>query len=174
MENRPRQPQGFVTEQDRIADQARDTARDVGDKAEGVIDQATNKAREIADDLRSKDAGQIASDAKAKASEVASDAKAKASEVATVAADKAESAVTATGTKMTDLAQTVRENAPEGKAGEIAMNAANTLDRGGTYLQESNLNDIRGDLETVIRNHPIESMLVGLGVGYLLARSMRR
>jgi hypothetical protein len=26
----------------------------------------------------------------------------------------------------------------------------------------------------VIRQHPIESMLVGLGIGYLLARTMRR
>jgi hypothetical protein len=33
---------------------------------------------------------------------------------------------------------------------------------------------VRIDLERMIRQHPIESMLVGLGIGYLLARSMRR
>jgi len=36
------------------------------------------------------------------------------------------------------------------------------------------LADMRADLEGIIRRHPMESMLVGLGVGYLLARSMRR
>jgi uncharacterized membrane-anchored protein YhcB (DUF1043 family) len=33
---------------------------------------------------------------------------------------------------------------------------------------------VRGDLERVIREHPIESLLVGVGIGYLVARATRR
>ena len=33
---------------------------------------------------------------------------------------------------------------------------------------------VRSDLERVIREHPIESLLVGVGVGYLVARATRR
>jgi hypothetical protein len=33
---------------------------------------------------------------------------------------------------------------------------------------------MRADLEGIIRRHPMEAVLVGLGIGYLLARSTRR
>ncbi len=152
MENRPKNTPYSATEGERM-----------GQQAESTMHQAADKAREIADNLRSKDAGEIAHEARARASEVA-----------TAAADKAEQAMTATGERMSTLAQTVREKAPEGPIGDLAMNTASALEQGGTYLRESNLSDVRSDLEVMIRHHPIESMLVGLGVGYLLARSMRR
>ena len=49
-----------------------------------------------------------------------------------------------------------------------------TLDRSGEYLQTADLQMVRSDLERVIREHPIESLLVGVGVGYLVARATRR
>ena len=45
--------------------------------------------------------------------------------------------MTATGEQMSTLAQTMRENAPEGKAGEVASKAADALDRGGECLQRA-------------------------------------
>ena len=52
--------------------------------------------------------------------------------------------------------------------------AADTLERAGTYLQQQDLNDMRADLENIIRRYPVQSLLIGLGVGYLLARGTRR
>jgi Tfp pilus assembly protein PilF len=76
---------------------------------------------------------------------------------------------------MTDVAQTIREKAPiSGPVADAANTAATTLERAGTYLQEQDLADMRADLEGIIRRHPIESLLIGLGIGYLLARSTRR
>ena len=46
--------------------------------------------------------------------------------------------------------------------------------RNGQLVDGGALQAVRGDLETIIRQHPIESLLVGLGVGYLLARATRR
>lgn len=110
-----------------------------------------------------------------KAQETVDNIKDRAQEVSSQVADKADSATTRIGTKMTDAAQTIRERAPSsGPVSEVADTAAQTMERAGTYLQEQDLAGMRADLEGVIRQHPIESLLVGFGVGYLLARSMRR
>jgi ElaB/YqjD/DUF883 family membrane-anchored ribosome-binding protein len=89
--------------------------------------------------------------------------------------DKVDAATTTVGEKLTDVAQTIRDKAPSsGRVADAADATADTLERTGNYLREQDLSDIRSDLEGLIRRHPFESLLVGLGVGYLLARSMRR
>jgi len=146
-----------------MAHSAVDTVKETGAKAGDMAQTAVDKIKQTASDLSSKDP-----------SEIVDDARAKAAEVGDAAASKVDSAMTATGEQMSTLAQTVRENAPEGKAGEVASKAADALDRGGEYLQTADLQMVRGDLERVIREHPIESLLVGVGVGYLVARATRR
>ena len=135
-------------ELDRTADKAHDTIDAARDKAAGLADQAQQVGAQVAD---------------------------KAQQVGAQVVDKAEAATTTVGEKLTDVAQTIRDKAPaSGPVADAADTAAETLQRAGTYLREQDLADIRGDLEGLIRRHPIESLLVGLGVGYLLARSMRR
>jgi ElaB/YqjD/DUF883 family membrane-anchored ribosome-binding protein len=137
---------------DRTADQAQSTAENVRDKAQDVV-----------------------SDVKDKAQDVVSDVKDKATQVSGQVADKADAATTTVGDKMTGVAQTIRENAPaSGPLANAADTAADTLQRAGTYLQEQDLADMRADIEGLIRRHPMESLLIGFGLGYLLARGMRR
>jgi len=170
MERRPYDTQATGTQREQlkeesanVLDTAAESAKQAGEKAANIAQSAVDKVKQTADDLRSKDA-----------SEIVDDARAKAAEVGDAAASKVDSAMTATGTQMSTLAQTVRENAPEGKAGQVASKAADALDRGGEYLQTADLHMVRGDLERVIREHPIESLLVGIGIGYLVARATRR
>lgn len=85
------------------------------------------------------------------------------------AADKVNQGMTAAGEKISDLAQTVRERAP---GGDVTNKAADALERSGQYLQDADLDAVRSDLEGVIRDHPLESILVGLGVGFLIGRTM--
>ena len=135
-------------ELDRAADRAHNTIDAARDKAANLADQAQQAGAQVAD---------------------------KAQQVGTQVADKADAATTTVGEKLTDVAQTIRHNAPaSGPVADAADTAAETLQRAGTYLREQDLAGIRGDLEGLIRRHPIESLLVGLGVGYLLARSTRR
>lgn len=157
--NRPTTTGATEREIDRSADRAHDT-----------VDRATNAAHSTVDTVTDK-AQQVAGDVKDKAQQVAD----KAQDIGQQAVDRADDATTTVGSKMTDAAQTIREKAPtSGPVANAADTAANTLERAGTYLQEQDLADMRADLEGLIRRHPIESLLVGLGVGYLLARSMRR
>jgi ElaB/YqjD/DUF883 family membrane-anchored ribosome-binding protein len=170
MERRPYDTQTGSTQREKIQDEtsnaldaAAERAKQAGDKASDLAQSAVDKVKQTAEDLRSKDA-----------SEIVSDARAKASEVGDAAATKVDSAMTATGEQFSTLAQTVRENAPEGKAGEVATKAADALERSGEYLQTADLQMVRTDLERVIRDHPIEALLVGAGIGFLVARATRR
>jgi methyl-accepting chemotaxis protein len=132
---------------------------DTGSATERELDRTADKAHDTIDAARDK-AADLANQAQKVGSQVA---------------DKADVATTTVGEKMTDVAQTIREKAPSsGPVADAADTAAQTLERAGSYLREQDLSDIRADLENIIRRHPIESLLVGLGVGYLLARSMRR
>ena len=157
--NRPTTTGATQREIDRTADTAHNTVDRTTDAAHNTVDTVSDKAQ------------QVASDVKDKAQQVAD----KAQDIGQQAVDRADDATTTVGEKMTDVAQTIRDKAPmSGPVANAADTAANTLERAGSYLQEQDLADMRSDLEGIIRRHPIESLLVGLGVGYLLARSTRR
>lgn len=157
--NRPSTSGATQRELDRTAEQAHDAVNRASDTAHGTVDTVADKAQQVAGDVKDK-AQQVAD---------------KAQDLGQQAVDRADATTTTVGEKMSDVAQTIREKAPmSGPMAGAADTAANTLERAGTYLQQQDLADMRADLEGLIRRHPIESLLVGLGVGYLLARSMRR
>jgi ElaB/YqjD/DUF883 family membrane-anchored ribosome-binding protein len=131
----------------------------IGSATERELDRTADKAHDAIDAARDR----------------AADVADQAQKVGAQVADKADAATTTVGEKMTDAAQTIREKAPmSGPVADAADTAAQTLERAGTYLREQDLSDMRADLEGLIRRHPIESLLIGVGVGYLLARSTRR
>jgi len=157
-------------EVDRTADRAHDTVDRVTDKAHTTVDNVADKAQQVASEAKDK-AQQVAD----KAQDLGAQAVDKAQDLGAQAIDRADAATTTIGGKMNDAAQTIRDNAPtSGPVANAAGTAADTLEQAGSYLQKQDLSDIRADLEGIIRRHPVESLLVGLGVGYLLARSMRR
>jgi hypothetical protein len=58
--------------------------------------------------------------------------------------------------------------------GTAASKVADTLERGGRYLQEEGLSGIAGDVTDLIKRNPIPALLVGIGIGFLLAQALRR
>lgn len=81
----------------------------------------------------------------------------------------------AVGDQMRSLAGTIRERVPhEGMLGSAADAVARGLESGGSYLREQHLDDMCEDLAAVIRRYPIQSLLAGMGVGFLLASTLRR
>jgi ElaB/YqjD/DUF883 family membrane-anchored ribosome-binding protein len=76
---------------------------------------------------------------------------------------------------MTSLAGTIRERAPqESTWGTAATAVADRLQAGGDYLQEHGVGDMTDDLHALIRRYPVQSLLVGLGVGFLLGQMASR
>jgi uncharacterized protein YjbJ (UPF0337 family) len=83
--------------------------------------------------------------------------------------------ISAVGEGIGSLANAIREKAPhEGAVGTAATAVAEKLDIAGSYLQEKDVNHVLGDVSSMIRRYPVPSLLIGLGIGYLLARSTRR
>jgi uncharacterized protein YjbJ (UPF0337 family) len=109
------------------------------------------------------------------AANVYSDAKAKAQELGSAASEKVGGATKAVGETMSSWAGTIRESAPqEGTIGSAAKTVANQLENAGSYLQDNTFENMARDVTTLIRRYPIQSLLVGLGIGYLFSRRSER
>jgi hypothetical protein len=65
---------------------------------------------------------------------------------------------------------TVTDSDVVNKAGEYVSEA---WESGSRYFQEHNFKDMADDVAGVIRRNPIPALLVGIGLGFVLARSMR-
>lgn len=98
----------------------------------------------------------------------------KAQELGANAASKANDAATAVGEKMGSLAIAIRANAPsEGRVGTVASTIADGLTSASSYLRDKKYGSLAKDVTGLVRTYPIHSLLVGVGVGYLLARRTR-
>jgi hypothetical protein len=110
-----------------------------------------------------------------KAREMASNVSEKAQTVGSAVAEKTDDAISAVGSGMTSLAGTIREKGPHsGMLGSAASGVASGLQASGEYLREHGMGDMLSDLTGVIRRYPIQSLLVGFGMGFLLARVTKR
>jgi hypothetical protein len=136
-----------------------------------MANTAANTRREESFTDKAKDAaGNVIDKAKQAASTVAEKAK----DVAGAVGDKADTTVSSVGSGMQSLAGTIRDKGPSsGVLGGAASGVASALDTSGRYLEEQGLSGIADDMTNLIRRHPIPAVLIGVGVGYLLARMTR-
>lgn len=157
-----RKEEGRPTGANPVTERARETATSMAEKAK---DMASSTAQNL---------GESASSAAQRAREMASTATQTAADVASNVGQRAEQATSSVGSSIRSLAGTLRENMPhEGVMGTASSAVADTLDRGGRYLEEEGLRGIGEDLTNLIRRNPIPAVLIGIGVGYLIARSLR-
>jgi uncharacterized protein YjbJ (UPF0337 family) len=95
---------------------------------------------------------------------------AKAREFGATAAKKANQAAPVIGEKVKSLASVIREKAPrEGKIGTTATKVAGGLESASNYLQEKKFDHLGEDFRGLVRRYPLQTLLVGLGLGFLLA-----
>jgi ElaB/YqjD/DUF883 family membrane-anchored ribosome-binding protein len=78
--------------------------------------------------------------------------------------------MTRSGEQLEQVAHTIRKRAPDRDARRLSDQAAERFERSGRYLQQARPQDLRSDLETAIRAHPLRSMLIGLGIGMIIGR----
>ena len=109
-----------------------------------------------------------------KAKQAAGSVADKAKDLASNVGDRAEHATHAVGSGMQSLAGTIRDRAPQGGIlGGAASSVAGALDSSGRYLEEQGLGGMGEDLTNMIRRNPIPALLIGVGLGFLLARMTR-
>jgi len=143
-------------------EKARDFAQSGVEKAKDLASTGMDKAREFA------------STGADKVREAASAGIEKAKDFAHSAGDMAVNASSTMGGGMESLAGTIRQNAPrEGMMGNAASAVADSLEKGGRYLREEGLSGMADDMTNTIRRNPLQSILVAVAVGFLLARATR-
>jgi len=126
-------------------------------------------------DKATEGAQQAKDTAKGIASSVASTASNVASNLASTVSDRADDATSAAGRGIQSMADSIRENAPQsGYAGTAARTVSDTIASGGRYLENEGLSVAMDDFTEVVRSHPMPALLIAMGVGFLLARSMSR
>jgi len=124
------------------------TGSNITDQAKNVADTAKDKAKQAGEFVRDK-AGQAGEFVR----------------------DKADQAATSAGKGMETLAGTIRDRGPQaGVLGKATSTVADTLDRTGQYLQNEGMSGMVDDLSSMVRNHPLPAILLGIGLGFMLAR----
>jgi len=150
-----------------VQDKGKDLASSVGHAASDV----KNKAQDFGSAAMNQ-AKDTASNLAGKAKDAASGLADRAKDAASYAGHKAEDATAAVGSGMKTLAGQVRQNAPhDGMLGSAASSVAGALDSTGNYLREQGISGMAEDFTGLVRRNPIPALLIGVAVGFLIARA---
>jgi uncharacterized protein YjbJ (UPF0337 family) len=154
----------------KLADDELDRIGGQKDKLIGLVQEKYGYARDHAEqeverrfkEFRDKTGGSVAN------------MTAKAQDLGAAAANKANEAATVVGEKIGSLAHVIRENAPQQGAVATGTTAvADGLESASSYLREKKLDHLAKDFTALVRTYPVQSLLIGVGLAYLLARRMR-
>lgn len=145
----------------------------ITEKGREAVSSMTERGIEMASSA-THSAQEAASSAAQRARDVASQVSQSASDAASSLGHRAEDATASVASGMRSLAGTLREKMPhEGMLGSASSAVADSLDRGGRYVEEEGLKGIASNVTDLVRRYPIPALLIGLGIGYLIARSLR-
>lgn len=116
-------------------------------------------------------ASKLAESVTSTAADIGRTTKTEAQERLSTAASKADRAAAAAGEKLESAADALRGKAPSSGAMATAATAvADQLESAGAYPQEQGLSGMMDDVGSLIRRYPVQSLLIGVGLGYFLAR----
>jgi len=147
------------------ADKMKDTASHAVDKAKDMAGTAVDKAKDFA--------GAAVDKTKEMASNVGHAVSSAASATADAAGKTAEKMATATGTGVKHLGETIKEKGPQdGMLGGATRAVGNTLEQGGKYLEEEGFSGMLDDATELIRRNPVPAVLIGIGIGFLIGRTL--
>jgi ElaB/YqjD/DUF883 family membrane-anchored ribosome-binding protein len=130
----------------------------------GVLGKVKQKASEWTGAASEKAKG-VLEDSKA----LAQRSKETVKEWAHTAGEKADEARSAVGQGMERLGGGIRE-----KGSTASAYLGQRLEAAGTYLREHDFASMNESVKEVVRRHPVQSVLVGIGLGFILARATRR
>jgi uncharacterized phage infection (PIP) family protein YhgE len=133
-------------------------------KAQEMERSAAEKAREMAGVVTDKTKETVSSVTE-KAKEAAAAVAHSVGDLASSVGKKADEATSTVGSGMQSLATNLRS---------ASTTVADKLESGGHFLQEEGLKGITEDLTNLVRRNPIPALFCGIGLGFLIARCMRR
>jgi len=131
---------------------------------------AANQAADTA-----KDASQtVGAKAKEVASSVGHLASTAASAAGSAVGQGAEHLATSAGSGVRHLGETIKDKGPQsGMFGSATRAVADTLTEGGKYLEEEGFSGMIDDVTNLVRRNPIPAIFLGIGLGFLIGRTLR-
>ena len=154
----------------KLADDELDLIGGHKDKLIGLVQERYGYAREHAE----QEVERRFKEFRDKTDGVVANITAKAQEFGATAAHKANEVATVVGEKIGSLANVMREKAPrEGAVATAATAVVDGLESTGSYLREKKFDHLAKDVTALVRTYPVQSLLLGIGLGYLLARRPR-
>jgi len=147
-------------------DEAFDKAKEAGKEAASKANEGFDKARQAG--------GQALDKAKEAAQAVGQGVSQMASQAVSTVGEKAEDLTAKAGHSLAQAGDTLAEKMPQsgfaGKAGHMMTDA---IHESGRYIEDHKLSGMANDVATVVRNHPIPTMLICLGLGFCLGRAFK-
>jgi len=147
------------------ADKAREAASTAFDKTKEAAHTAYDKTKEAA--------GATFDKAKEAASSMGEAVGSAATAAAQAAGKTADRLTASAGSSVKHLGETIREKGPQDGALAGATKAVgNTLEEGGKYLEQEGFSGMMDDVTDLIRKNPVPAVLVGIGIGFLIGRTL--
>lgn len=116
-----------------------------------------------------------ASNAMSTAEQKGQEAREKAGQVAGQAQHRADEGMHKAAETMDQAAEKLRQRGGEqaGAMGQVANTAADTLDSASSYLEGTDTAEMLDQVEAYIRKHPMQSLVIAAGVGFVLSKAFR-
>ena len=94
-----------------------------------------------------------------------------ASAVGATASRKVDELAEAAGAQIQNLSEKISQNAPEGGIlGSATRQVAQTVRKGGEYLEDRKLSGLTDEISTIIRSNPISAVVIAFAMGWMMAR----
>jgi ElaB/YqjD/DUF883 family membrane-anchored ribosome-binding protein len=113
---------------------------------------------------------------KENADQVIDTASSKASELGDRATEQADAGMEKAASGMDSLAGTLRDRGQsmeEGQLQSAAMTAADKLESGAEKLRQTDTEQLIAQLETMVRQKPVQSLVIAAAAGYLFSKALR-
>jgi ElaB/YqjD/DUF883 family membrane-anchored ribosome-binding protein len=150
----------------------RDFGHSMGEKAKDTAHSMADKAKDTGTALVDK-AKDLASQAGDKVKQAASAVGDAVGGAATNAGKTAEKWTSSAGSGIKNLGETIEHKGPQdGMLGNATRAVASTLEDTGRYIEQEGLSGMMDDVTDVVRRHPLPAVLVGIGLGFLLGRTL--
>jgi hypothetical protein len=116
---------------------------------------------------------EAAQDLRTRLSDASQTAKTRTSQLASETATRAREVTSEVGHQIKEFGGRIRDKWPHERMRNTTHKVADTLEHTGTYLEQKNLDGMLEDLAGVIRRYPLQSLLAGVAIGFLLSRKRR-
>lgn len=121
----------------------------------------TERAQQMADEARSRTEGAM------------EEARGRGEQIATATQERADQGMDRAAEGMEQASASLRQHAGDGATGKAAGVAADSMERGASYLRDKDSAEVWNDVEQYVGEHPAQALLGAVAAGFVIGRILR-